>query len=359
MSASEPSAARQYLADGTAEPAAPVATARLAFEVRLTQVFVACENPPALDTLVTIALCLSDAVSVEMRARVIEHVPPGAHESRSAGMQLLLLGPTGGQTTEQIATTLRETDSVPPPRISWSSISVLVVDDDDGYREAAASAVRDAGFEVLTARSGLEGLSMALQHQPSAIITDVTMPGMDGWQLLRVVRARPTLRRTPVIFLTELNSESERMRGYQLGVDDYLGKPFSSLELLARVERALERAHSLEEALGTGIRGDLAHVSLASLLGLAEMERRTGVLQLRRDDDRGTLYLRDGAVLRIELTESHDHLRGLERFFHLLDWDGGRFELVLTSVLIDDELSLPSTVVLLEHARQYDEGSRR
>ncbi|HEY2735329.1 MAG TPA: response regulator, partial [Polyangiales bacterium] len=233
-----------------------------------------------------------------------------------------------------------------------------VVDDNEHYRERAAKVMREAGFEVIVASNGFEGLSAALKHQPSVVLSDVQMPGMDGWALLRMIRARPTLRRTPVLFLTDLSSEEQRLRGYELGVDDYVAKPFTSVELIARVERILERVNMTEDAVANGMRGDLSKIPLSSLLSFAELERRTGILQLESERERATLHLREGAVMRIDLGEEHNRLEGIERIFHVLEWQSGRFELSSGGVFAEDVLGLPTTYVLLEHARRRDEQSR-
>jgi two-component system, OmpR family, response regulator len=327
--------------------------------VEVRRLLLPCSEPLPVGSVLTLNLKLAEGVEVKTMARVSEVTPGNPSSQKPFVMRVQTLGVWGDRATEQLSTYLREAITSAPPRREWiTSLGVLVVDDNDQYRTVAAEALRDAGFEVITASNGFEALSLALKHQPSAIVTDVTMPGMDGWQLLRMVRSRPTLRRTPVIFLTDLSSESERLRGYQLGVDDYVNKPFSSVELLARVERVLERARMADDASANGMHGDLSRVSLASLLSLAEMERRTGVLQLLRDGERATLHIREGAVVRIDLTDPHDMLEGVERFFHVLDWDSGRFELVSIDVLAEDELGLRTTYALLEHARRHDEGAQ-
>lgn len=338
------------LVSSGSDPAKPLAIA-------VDRLFVASAEPLAVGAVVSVDLRFGTGPSLRTLARVVESVSPAeASDARPAGMRLHLLDVWGERASAQVAEYMAEAARASVPDNSWmNSMRVLVVDDDKHYRELAAKVMREAGFEVITACNGFEALSMALKHQPSAIVTDVTMPDMDGWQLLRMVRARPTLRRTPVVFLTELNSESERLRGYQLGVDDYLGKPFDGVELTARVERVLERSHAAQEAQAHGMHGDLARVSLASLLSLADMERRSGVLQLLHEGEKATLHLRDGAVVRIDLAEQFDGLSGIQRFFHVLDWQHGSFELIHTEVLADDTLQLPTPFVLLEHARLHDE----
>ena len=106
------------------------------------------------------------------------------------------------------------------------------------------------------------------------------------------------------------------------------------------------------------MRGDLSKVPLASLLSLAEMERRSGVLQLTRPSETATLHIRDGAVVRIELPAIHDEKDAKARFFHVLDWTSGRFELSSTAVQAADVIDLRTSYVLLEHARYHDEQDR-
>jgi DNA-binding response OmpR family regulator/Tfp pilus assembly protein PilZ len=331
-------------------------------EVRLGGIFVPTEKPLPVGTVVTLKLRAfqseSELSTVARVAYVVELAEAGPNQKAGMGMEFVDVW--GKRATEQLTHYLREAATTAPPATQWmAGVRVLVVDDSQPYRERAAEVMREAGFDVLTASNGLEALSLALKHQPSIILTDVTMPGMDGWQLLRLVRARPTLRHTPVVFLTALTSDAERLRGYELGVDDYLAKPFSNVELVARVERVLERANAAEQAVADGMRGDLSKVPLASLLSLADMERRAGVLQLTRDGDKATLHLRDGRVVRIDLNDPHDKLEGIQRFFHVLGWESGRFELIATDVSVEDVMMTPTSFALLEYAHLKDEAARR
>src|SRR6185312_11067917 len=99
------------------------------------------------------------------------------------------------------------------------------------------------------------------------IVSDVNMPKMDGWQLLRLLRTKPQYATVPVLFTTTLSGEADRLRGYRLGVDDYLAKPFRVAELRARVHQLLARASARPVApeaaapATRSLRGDLAHVS--------------------------------------------------------------------------------------------------
>ena len=325
-------------------------------DVDLSGVFIATKDPLPVGSVLTVNIRLAENAPPLTGLARVERVEAGEQGKRS-GMELTFLDVWGKDAIEQLSEYMDEANGSVTNAARWTTgLRVLVVDDDPTYRERAAQAMRESGFEVITAANGFEGLSAALKHQPTVILSDVTMPGMDGWQLLRMVRARPTLRRTPVLFLTDLQSDEQRTRGYALGVDDYVAKPFTAVELIARVERVIERAQLADEGTANGMRGDLAKMPISSLLAFAEMERRTAVVQLARDGEKATLHLREGAVVRIDLDAASDELEGLERFFYILEWERGRFELTSTEVKCEDQLNLPTTFVLLEHARRKDEA---
>jgi DNA-binding response OmpR family regulator len=116
---------------------------------------------------------------------------------------------------------------------------VLVVEDDLAIRRGVADALAFAGYFVMEAGDGPAGRDSALDAEYDLLLLDLVLPGRDGLEILREVRAaRPTL---PVILLTARASEDDRVRGLRLGADDYVVKPFSVRELLARVEAVLRR----------------------------------------------------------------------------------------------------------------------
>lgn len=126
------------------------------------------------------------------------------------------------------------------------SLTILVVDDDLGTRLSISDYLELSGYMVISAENGQKALEMVSQYQPHLIVTDITMPRMDGYELMRRVRRQPALRLLPVIFLTERTNTEERIRGYQLGCDVYLPKPFDLEELGAVIRNLLERAQMVQ-----------------------------------------------------------------------------------------------------------------
>jgi DNA-binding response OmpR family regulator len=132
---------------------------------------------------------------------------------------------------------------------------ILVVEDDAPIRRGLKDALRSAGFSVLEAADGATGLASALADEADLVLLDLMLPGRSGLEVLCELRkSRPLL---PVIIITALGEEDDRVRGLTLGADDYIPKPFSVRELLARVESVLRRSPSRpidrrEVALPTG-----------------------------------------------------------------------------------------------------------
>jgi DNA-binding NarL/FixJ family response regulator len=124
---------------------------------------------------------------------------------------------------------------------------LLVVDDDPGLLLAVSETLRAEGYDVKTARRGAEALVIVAQSLPDLIISDIRMPGMDGYQLVKNLRSNPRTRLVPIIFLTAKDETTDRIQGFRTGVDAYLTKPFEPEELAAIVAAILqrvERTHS-------------------------------------------------------------------------------------------------------------------
>jgi len=128
---------------------------------------------------------------------------------------------------------------------------VLVVDDEDNVTHLVSSALRFDGFETVTADSGLAALAAVAESSPDLIVLDMMMPGLDGMGVLQRLRANGA--QVPVIFLTARDAASDRIGGLRAGADDYVVKPFSLAEIMARV-RALLRSVKREDAEGQVLR---------------------------------------------------------------------------------------------------------
>jgi two-component system phosphate regulon response regulator PhoB len=128
--------------------------------------------------------------------------------------------------------------------------SIILLEDDVDISNLVGHQLQQAGFGVHVCASGDKVLALARQHSPVLFILDIMVPGNSGFEVCRQIRGTPDLAKVPIIFLTAKTSEDDRIRGLDLGADDYIGKPFSPRELTARVRAVLRR---FEAPLGSNI----------------------------------------------------------------------------------------------------------
>lgn len=125
---------------------------------------------------------------------------------------------------------------------------ILIVEDDKQICDLLSHYLRKEGFQAVPAPDGETGFARAKELGPDLVLLDILLPGMDGLELLRRIRTAPELRRTPVIMLTAKGDETDRIVGLELGADDYIPKPFSPREVVARIKAVLRRAAAGESA---------------------------------------------------------------------------------------------------------------
>lgn len=118
---------------------------------------------------------------------------------------------------------------------------VLVAEDDEDILEMVVFDLEDEGYEVLTARDGDAAVALALERRPDLVLLDVAMPGLDGYEVTRRLRADESTRGTPVVLLTARAQVSDVILGFEAGANDYVTKPFRPEELRTRLQAALGR----------------------------------------------------------------------------------------------------------------------
>lgn len=128
---------------------------------------------------------------------------------------------------------------------------VLVVDDDEAINELIKTNMELAGYQVFSAFDGIKGYAVAKQELPSLIILDVMMPDADGYTVAKRIRENESTKDVPILMLTALNMLQDKVKGFDIGVDDYLVKPFEMEELLARVKALLKRANKIPKSMAT------------------------------------------------------------------------------------------------------------
>ena len=196
---------------------------------------------------------------------------------------------------------------------------ILIIDDDPQIRDVLRIALKQAGFATREAGDGAEGLAKALNGRDDLIILDIGLPAMDGFDLCRRLRAE---KDTPVLFLTARDDEIDRVVGLELGGDDYVTKPFSPRELVARVRAILKRSQGGAGANGTLRRGVLEldparHLCRVDGRNVALTQREMAILSLlmsRPENVFAKPQLSDavyGPVIHVSDRTLDSHLRNL------------------------------------------------
>jgi len=119
---------------------------------------------------------------------------------------------------------------------------ILVVDDEKDVLSLVRRILIRGGFEVISASDGKEGLAKVYSEAPDLMILDINMPEMDGWEVCRKIRGDPLYKHLPIIMLTVRRTKKDQLKGFDFGGDEYITKPFSPTELIARVKTVLQRA---------------------------------------------------------------------------------------------------------------------
>ncbi len=125
---------------------------------------------------------------------------------------------------------------------------ILVIDDDEAVNQLVTINLELAGYNVISAKDGITGFATAKQEQPDLIILDVMMPDVDGYTVAKRIRENADIKETPIIMLTALGMLDDKVKGFDIGVDDYLVKPFEIEELKVRVRALLKRTDKIPES---------------------------------------------------------------------------------------------------------------
>jgi DNA-binding response OmpR family regulator len=234
--------------------------------------------------------------------------------------------------------------------------NLLLVDSDPRSLRVLEVSLRKAGYSVTTSGDVDGALELVELTEPDMILSDTRLPGKDGFGLVATLKSRPKWADIPVLFLSSDLSVESKVRGLELGVEDYLTKPVYIREILTRVNLVMQRKE--REGLGrtskTRFSGSLSDMGLVDLLQTIDVSRKSGVLQLSSGERRGAIYFNEGRVIDAEL----EALRGEAAIYRFLVWSEGQFELDFRDVRRDDKISVSTQGLLMEGMRRLDEWGR-
>jgi DNA-binding NarL/FixJ family response regulator len=189
---------------------------------------------------------------------------------------------------------------------------LLVVDDEPNLLRAVAACLKAEDYEVSTARSGHEALMQLAEAVPDLIISDIRMPGMDGYKLARQLRGSPRTALVPIVFLTAKDETADRIEGFRAGIDAYLTKPFEPDELIAVVNGILSRVERTHSQIARLVSGSVEEVPISFQdEALTDAENRVAVAV-----SRGLSNKEIASQLEISVRTVENHIS------HILDKKG-------------------------------------
>lgn len=235
--------------------------------------------------------------------------------------------------------------------------NILIVDADPESIKVLEVSLKKAGYSVTKAENGVAALEIMSYSIPDLIISDTKMHQMDGFELCTKLKENDEWAGIPFIFLTAEKSIEDKIRGLELGVDDYLTKPIFIREILARVALGIQRRQKerLEKReTKSSFSGDLQEMGVVDLLQTIELGHKTGVIHLLKEDDNGEIFFKDGQVIDAKTARRS----GGDAVYRMLVWSSGSFEIEFHNIEREQKIELSTQGLLMEGMRRLDEWGR-
>lgn len=238
---------------------------------------------------------------------------------------------------------------------------ILLIDADLKSRQMLEISLKKAGFTVTTTEEGEKALQLLDTYRPDLIISDIDLSGtMDGYLFCQVLKERKEWKKIPFVFLTTRKEVEDKIRGLELGVDDYLTKPIYLKEVIARARIIVDKKkqENIDGPSGGSeplFQGDLSQMSIVDLLQTMEFGQKTGILHLEKANHTAKIYVKQGRVVHAVC----DNLVGERAVYRTLMWAEGQFQIDFKKALQTQETIQVSTqALIMEGMRRIDELER-
>jgi len=215
---------------------------------------------------------------------------------------------------------------------------ILLLDSDKSYVVPLQNKLTDAGFEVVCLDDGQKALDLAKNQKPDLVISEVDLPQMSGYDLLKQLRSIPTYKITPFIFLSSQKKVDERIKNIELGIDDYITKPFYVEEVIARAKNLLDEISGQNDnkiESEKGFSGSLTEMNLVDLIQTLELGKKSAIIKLKHNSSVGSVQISNGSVVDALL----DKLTPEQAIMRMFTWTTGKFYVDITSINKENKLS--------------------
>ena len=240
-----------------------------------------------------------------------------------------------------------------------SNVRVLLVDDNPMVLEMLRQSLAQVST-VSTTTDGAEALLKAIDEAPDLVVSDYTLEGMNGRQLLEKLRGRPQTAKIPFIMVASKSDITDKLKMIQDSVEDFLEKPFFIKETVARIKKVIDKialekmAREAPTASDGTLRGTLAQMSIMDLLQSLEMGHKNCELILTNNGDRCDMYFSDGQINHAV----YGNISGDDAVYKVLTWTNGNFQIDFNGTSTQTTTTRSTQGLLMEGLRLLDEANR-
>lgn len=239
-----------------------------------------------------------------------------------------------------------------------SSHTILVIDGDSKNLQILKESLEKADFQVITSNNGNDAWTSIQSEKIDLIVSEVDIPGIDGFQFLEKLQKDPVGASIPLVFLTNRRNLEDRIRSLRSGVKDYMIKPLHVKEVIARLQmilRRIERMKTEETDFAKKEVGRLEEQNVEHLIEHYGTERKTGVLTIYDENNHsGEIYFRDGAVVNARL----GNFKAEKAVYQMLPWKAGHFVMMLQDVSVKEEITVSNLGLLLQGFKRLQDREK-
>ncbi|HYR54944.1 MAG TPA: DUF4388 domain-containing protein, partial [Myxococcaceae bacterium] len=233
---------------------------------------------------------------------------------------------------------------------------LLLVDPDVKSLRVMEVSLKKAGFSVTTANDGVDALDKVQISPPDLVLCETKVPQMDGFDLCRTLKSDERFKQIPFVFLTHQKSIEFKVKGLELGGDDYLTRPIYIKEIVTRIRMILQKVEKdriEKRETKAGFAGNLSDMGVVDLVQTFEIGRKTGVINIQGARS-GTVFFLDGRVIDARLGRASAE----SAFYRILNISDGKFDLQFVAVECPERITISTQALLLEGMRRLDEWGR-
>ena len=235
--------------------------------------------------------------------------------------------------------------------------NILIVDPSEQDMQLLEISLRNMKFAITTATNAFDALKKVEIFPPDLIIAETNVEDFDGFELCKNIKENDQWAQIPFIFLTSDKDLKSKVKGLQLGVDDYLTKPIFLVELVARIKMLMqkkERESIEKQESRTRFTGSLSEIGIVDIIQTIDLSKKKGVVHLAHDGETGAIYFEDGDIVDAELAQQE----GEDAVYRMMRWSEGFFDIDFRPIRREKKISVGVQQLLMEGLRRLDEWNR-